>query len=133
MATVSEALAQYLEDEGHGTLGTDLWVDWWQDSPDVALSVHEQAGALDYQFSGLPGMTRVRIQLLGRHQPRRSRDALLLITPAYKALADQTELVSDGLTMTVMADTAPFLLERDASERTVYAVNFDVWLIGVEP
>jgi hypothetical protein len=66
--SVLEALGQWAENNGAGTLGVDLFVSRLPDKPDVAIALHEYSGGPPVEMFGPQGISlhRVRIQVTGR-------------------------------------------------------------------
>lgn len=66
--SVLEALGDWAESEGLGTLGSDLFLSRMPDSPDACVTIYEYDGGTPVEVLGPLGIAldRVRIQFVGR-------------------------------------------------------------------
>ncbi len=137
MAFLSDALALHLQAIGLATPGTDLWVDYLPDNPDLCLALWETPGNNVDVFCYDSPATAQRVQLLGRGQSTRYAQARKLVYDAYYALAriepqtftvtDEDANVVDVRVMSVLFDSVPAVFERDHAERPMFSANATVW------
>jgi hypothetical protein len=115
-------IGTYLQSQGIGTLGTDLFLGLMPDQPDNCITLFQYAGSPpDLHWSGeYPGL-----QVLVRDKSY----------PAGKAKIEQIVRELHGLHETVLGGTryllikargSPEILKRDANNRVELFVNFEI-------
>jgi len=123
-----EELGQYLQQRGHGTLGTNLWLYQLPDTPDICVAVRSYEGMdpLASQNDAYPGIERPRLQIAVR-----STDISAAMTAAWAIWRDlariTNEIVNGAFYVSVRPLQSPFIIERDGMNRWVIAANFEAW------
>lgn len=110
------------------TLGTNLFLSRLPDDPDTCVAVFEYSGDAPMSTmggDGFPPIEQPRIQLLTRAAGYST--AHDLASTCWVALE---QVLNETLTSTtylrVAANQSPFPLERDTSDRVIFAQNFRV-------
>ncbi len=124
--SVVEAIADYLQAQGRGTVGTDIFIGLMPDSPDTSVTVYESAGPGTIQtFGGGVALDRVSIQISVRgvrddYPTARNRAVTIRDT-----LASVTE-VTQGSVRFVRLDPTGYVnsIGRDEEDRPVFTINF---------
>lgn len=110
-------------------LGTKTFLNYLPDSPNRAQSIVE-TGGMAPEFVAGPS-TKVAIE-----HPRIQVVCRSTSSTAARADMDKAWVILNGVTNQTLSGTtylrisaaqSPFLLERDAKGRPVFAANFDVW------
>ena len=126
--TILDEVAAYLATAGVGTVGTDIFKSRMPDTPDKALAIIE--------YEGLPGSyiqeqqfaawEKPRLQVRARATDYVTAEAFILL--AYRAIDTIRNVTLSGVKYLMGQPLqAPFLLERDANERTVMCFNAEFW------
>lgn len=125
---VSQALAQYLQAQGQGTYGTNIFADFMPESPDTLTSLTQYGGAppphimMSGQYS-----SSARIQLHSRAGADDADAARTRIWDAYSTLLAITELQQGAVRIINVSPAAdPELLEHDDRHRVLFVANLDV-------
>lgn len=123
-----DEVAAFIVADGHATLGTNLFLGSMPAKPDVALSLHEYPGGPPDFVFGTAGVAheypRVQVKARGAAAdyagPRRWLEAV------YQDLAERVQSATSTGTryLDLSPVQPPFPLERDESNRWVFAVNF---------
>lgn len=121
-------IGAYLQANGVGTVGTDIFLDRMPETPDTCIALFEYGGSPTHRtMNALPGTANaevVRIQILCRaatHVTARSKARSIF------ALLDHYDGTLSSVTYYyVMAISSPFYLKRDENERAYYACNFEI-------
>jgi hypothetical protein len=130
MGTILEAVAFLLAANGHGTIGTDLFMGEMQDEPDVCRAVFESPGTKPIKTMG-PGSYRVD-RPRTRVVVRGARDDY----PGARDEAKEIRLLLDGISeqpvdgfyiheIASMGGVEP--LGKDSDDRPLFAVDFETW------
>lgn len=124
-----EDVATYLDTNStRFTLGTNLFLNYLPSEPNRAASIIETAGLPPARVFGSTSVAweQGRVQLACRSTS--SATARADVDAAFTVLEGvQNQTLTSNLFLRVSAAQSPFLLERDAQNRVVFAVNFDVW------
>lgn len=123
-------LGAYLQTEGVGTLGTDLFLSWMPDSPDVVVALFETPGIGPSYVQGQddPAYEFFSVQVRVRGNPENdypsARTVAVSVDQALRKIANEN--VNGSYYLRVSKSNGPFTLQRDHSDRVVLAMNFDV-------
>lgn len=126
--TVLDEVATYLAAAGVGVVGTTLFESRMPDSPDAVTAVIEYQGnsgsyIQEQQFAA---WEKPRLQIRVRALDYASANTL--IQTAYRAVDTLRNATLSGVRYLVgLPLQPPFLLERDALERTVMCFNAEFW------
>jgi len=119
-------IATYLEDTGHGSRGTNMFIGFRPPKPDSAVTL--------YEYAGIPPQTLVEAERPGLQITVRTTKG----TNDYQTGKATTKAITDELHDTknilingtrythIVARQSPFPMGRDESGRPIFAVNFDV-------
>lgn len=128
MAEVADVLATYLQAQGLGTIGTDIYIDWMPDSADALISVYRLPGVgPSYFMDTSHPVNQSRVQVFTRGVPA---DYQTPRTKAGQVAALFHPLV--GVTLSGMrflacsATDDPHLVERDSKERCLFTQFWEV-------
>ena len=115
-------IAQLLQSGGIGTLGVDLFLGQLPDSPDNCVAVFEYAGSppdlhWDGEYPGVQVLVRNKSYEAGRAKIEAAKNVLHGVSET---------IVNNHRYLLIRANQSPFFLERDASNRAVFACNFSV-------
>lgn len=130
--TVLEAIGDYLQAQGEGTLGTDIFLGRMPDTPDACVGVYEAAGSLPEMTFGSSGLAidRPIIQVMCRA----GRDD-------YPTARDKADTIRDllaGITNTTLGAFTVLRIEPsgsvnpigpDEKDRPLVSVNFNVMVL----
>lgn len=127
---VLKELATYLQGQGLGTMGTNLFYGFMPPDPDICLVLYEYGGLPLEPDMGTPN-PRIEyplIQVVVRGSADEDQDApRLKIQQAVTALTKIGDQSLSGVQyLAVMAKQAPFFLKRDENFRFYFACNFQV-------
>lgn len=127
--SVLEDLGGYLDTQiATLTLGTNLFYSLIPETVDNVVALYENTGAPPNFTMGsvnLPQMERPQLQALVRNTSYASGRTLAeSIYRTLTAIANQT--INGNQYLRVEAIGMPSLLERDATKRVVFTINFDV-------
>lgn len=129
-ATAVQDLALYLETQGLGTRGTDLFTDTLPDRPDVAVGLLMVPGSpAQYRFGTNAPLwefphvaVRVRAARQDAATARAKADAI------YRALAQiQAQTINGTFYVRVVPLHAPWKLDEDDAGRPIYAFSVETW------
>ncbi|UKS24888.1 minor capsid protein [Paenibacillus sp. HWE-109] len=117
MINLANQLALYLQSEGEGTLGSNLFVDSVPASPDAAAWFSHVGGSAEFKLDAPQGWRK--LSLSARHTtPQGSQDRIWsAIHKLLNPLAGVIEV--DGQAYTVQVTSLPALQEKDASGRYI--------------
>lgn len=122
-----DELGAYMQTQGIGTLGTDLFIGQMPDSPDAAVTLYEYGGIAPTHAlgGGAARFERPRVQVVARattYTAARSK-----IESVYKLLDQVAGVIMSSVRyLRIEAVQAPMFLERDANSRVVMVCNFQV-------
>lgn len=129
--SVLDEIGKYLEDEGVGTVGTDLFLGFLPDTPAACVALQEYSASPPSPGFGVPGIQHETpgVQVLARGTPEDYDGPRAKAEAAYKALAKVqgqtlTSAASSAAYLMVLAQQSPFVLDRDAEMRVIFAANF---------
>ena len=128
MAVLDE-LAAYLDSQGHGTVGTDIFIMFMGDEPDEAMSLYNIHVADDpvetFGEDTIPVVDQLRFQLRTRAARRAVNVAEDASIAAWKELTKiANETIGGRYYHRVMKTSGPFLLEIDRKDRPTFVTNF---------
>jgi hypothetical protein len=131
---ILDELAKYLQDNGIGTVGTNIFKSYSPNKPDSALIIYETGGDRPQDTFGSTNVAaweNPRIQIVSRSTEYQT--ARNTAEDAYKTLigiANQTIKAnvadSGSFYLRVSAMQSPFRLGIDQNSRNLVACNFDV-------
>lgn len=110
--------------------GTSLFYNFLPDTPNRAASIIETGGSAPARAFGStgPSWEQGRVQVACRSTS--SATARGDIDAAFVLLeAVQNQTLTSNVFLRISAVQSPFLMERDAQGRPVFACNFDVWRV----
>ena len=122
-----DEIGNYLQINGVGTLGTDLFTGLLPDAPDAAVAIIEYGGTAPTHTlgGGTAKYEQPRVQVVARattYSAARSK-----IETIYKLLqAVSNASLSSVRYLSIEAVQSPFLLTRDENARAVLACNFQI-------
>lgn len=122
-----DELGAYMQTNGIGTLGTDLFEGTLPDAPDNACALYEYGGLAPAHTIGGGGakFERPRVQVLARaatYSTARSK-----IEAVYRLLDQLAGVTLSGVRyLRVEAVSSPLYLEHDANNRVKMVCNFQV-------
>lgn len=126
-----EDLGAYLDTNStRFAAGTSLFYNFLPSEPNRATSIIETGGIAPARAFGStgPSWERGRVQIACRSTS--SVTARADIDAAFVLLEGvENETLTSNLFLRVSAAQSPFLMERDAKGRPVFACNFDVWRV----
>lgn len=126
MSTLDEVGA-YLEAEGVGTVGTDIFLGQLAHTPDDQVAVYEFEGAVPtfVHDAGVPISERPRIQAIARNESYSvGRTKIEAVYTALNKVANQA--LSATTYHRIFPLQPPFFLKRDENDRVLFACNFQV-------
>jgi hypothetical protein len=125
MATVGSDIAVYLQSLSLGTFGTTLFRDILPPTPDVCGAVFESGGAPPTPGFGVVGIAHETpsVQIRFRGAPDDSPTPAAKAQTAYQALQRVGVTLSGTFYHWLRPMQPPFILERDANKRVVWAFN----------
>ena len=115
-------IGNYLQAQGIGTLGTNIFLGLMPDEPDNCVALFEYVGSPpDLHWSGeYPGL-QVRVR---NKSYAAGRTKIGEVAKKLHGLHEQT--LSDTRYLLIRARGAPEVLKRDASNRVELFVNFEI-------
>jgi hypothetical protein len=122
-----DELSAYLQAQGIGTAGTDIFSGIIPDSPDACVSLMEYGGVSPVHAlgGGNAKFERPRVQVVARATTYSA--ARTKIEAVYKLLHKVTNTTLSSVRyLMIEAAQSPFFLERDSNNRVTLAVNFQV-------
>lgn len=132
MSTILEAVGTYLQTQGQGTLGTNLFLGRMPSSPDVCVGVFEYEGAIPSETFGnaATAIDRPRVQVLvraGRDDYPTARNQARTIRGILGAV---TQTTLSGITVLRIRPTGSVNpLGPDENDRPMISVNFEVMVL----
>jgi hypothetical protein len=132
MAVVLDDIASYLQTQGVGTVGTDLFKAMLPDTPDACVAVLEFGGDEPVDtYSVTAGTIKVErpaLQIICRAAQDDYSAARTKAESAYKQLHNLGPATLSGTVyLGVKAREAPFTLGRDSNGRWLVGFNLSVW------
>jgi hypothetical protein len=122
-------LAAYLEDRELATFGEDLFAGRMNDDPPESACLYEYPGGPPERVQGGNAWANPSVQLVVRDSDYAAGRAR--IEEMHRALTGLRNTVIDGtLYLAVLERQEPFFLERDKSNRVLFACNYDVQRAG---
>jgi hypothetical protein len=115
-------IGTYLQDQGVGTVGTDIFLGLMPDQPDNCIALFEYAGSPpDLHWNGeYPGL-QVRVRNKSYAAARTKIGEAMI---ALHGLHEQT--LSGTRYLLIRARGSPEVLKRDANNRVELFVNFEI-------
>lgn len=128
---VLDALGQYLQTQGVGTLGTNIFLTILPDNPDVCLVVTEEngTGPVHHLGNNMDALNRPRIRVFaraGRNDYPAARALAQSARVALRGIANQTVEGVYILSITPTSDFYP--ITRDGDDRPVIGCDYSGWL-----
>jgi len=119
---VLKEIGTYLQSQGIGTLGTDLFLGLMPDQPDNCIALFEYAGApLALHWNGeYPGL---QVRVRGTSYAA-ARTKIGEVAKKLHGLHEQT--LSGTRYLLIKARGSPEVLKRDANNRVELFVNFEI-------
>lgn len=129
--TVLEAIGDYLQTNGHGTLGTSLFLGRMPETPDACVTVFEYEGAAPLEAFGagasIVDLPRIQVVVRGaRDDYPGARDKAAAIRDALASITEQS--ISNVRVMRVKALGHVLPLGYDSQDRPTIAVNFECFI-----
>lgn len=128
MATILEAVGDYLVTHGQGTLGTNLFLTVMPETPDVCIAVYENAGNRPSMTMGSApwAIDRPLIQVIcrgSRSDYPSARDKAESIRALLGAVTDQTISGINIMRMESQGSVIP--MGEDENQRPMVSINFE--------
>lgn len=128
-----DEIGKYLEDNGIGTRGTDIFFSYEPDEPDTLIVINETGGTRPQHVfsSSAPAWENPRIQVVCRSTDftiaRNKADDIykILVNVKNQTLAP-TSSASGALYFRIDAVQSPFSLPQDENKRRRVVCNYDV-------
>lgn len=115
-------VATYLQNNGIGTLGTNLFVGRLPDEPDTCTAVFAYAGfPMPLHWNGEQPGLQVLVRAPSYVQ---AQNLMEQIRGLLHGLSEQT--LGTTRYLLVRAKQSPMLLQRDDGDRAIFVCNFDV-------
>lgn len=124
-----DELGAHLAANGIGTVGTDIFLSFTPDGPDVVVALYEDTGSTTETFggSGAPVFEehslQVRVRAGQRDQPT-ARTKAKDVADVLMGITNET--VQGHRYLRASKDNGPFLLMSDGEDRPTMAMNFTV-------
>lgn len=130
--TILEAVGNYLQTQGQGTLGTNLFLGRMPSSPDVCVGVFEYEGAIPSETFGnaATAIDRPRLQVLvraGRDDYPAARDKAQTIRGLLGAVTQTT--LSGIAIMRIRPTGSVNPLGPDENDRPLVSANFEAMVL----
>jgi hypothetical protein len=125
---ILDDLALYLEQQGVGTRGTNLFANWLPDAPSTCVILFEYGG-LESIKPMAPGANSAVLEMPFIQILARSTDPVVARARAQSAFAalDGYRGTLNGATYGwITANQPPFFLQRDQNDRTWFSFNVAV-------
>lgn len=130
MVQVADVLATHLAAQGHGTVGTSIFIDWMPDSPDAVVALYNQPGTGPLYTGGSTPITQPNVQVITRGAPRAYQAARTKAQSVWTTLNTMVNVTVAGVRFVgLVANDEPTLLTRDTKERVSFVQN---WVVTVE-
>jgi len=115
-------IASYLQTNGVGTVGVDIFLGSWPVGPNNAVAIFEYAGEppdLHWpgEYPGLQVQVRNKSYEAGRQKIEQVKNVLHGVAET---------VVNNHRYLLIRANQSPFFLERDENNRAVFVCNFRV-------
>ena len=129
--TILEALGDYLEAHGQGTLGVNIFLGRMQETPDACITLYEYEGASPIESMGSNpfDVSRPRIQVVcraGENDYPVARDKAIAVQELLGGITEQT--ISTLRVMRVRALGSILPLGFDTQDRPTVAANFECFV-----
>lgn len=132
MSTILESVGNYLAANGHGTLGTNLFLSRMPESPDVCVTVYENEGGIPDFTMGSSGafMDEPAIQIIVRGAPetyatvQQEADSIRRL---LSQVANQT--LSGQYVLRIYPSGSLLPMGLDEMDRPLISVNFRAKLV----
>lgn len=125
---VATLIGVYLEDQGVGTIATDIFLDFMPDEPDELVSIITTTGmSPEHTMGGTTALRRPTFQVLVRNTPDGEGHATAKRTAEliYRLL-DKPELTVASVTFLGISPVdEPNLIGHDENHRPIYSINFE--------
>ena len=123
---ISEAVADKIASDGHGTVGTNLFIGLMPDAPDACSTVYEGVGpGLIEHFGGGVALDLVSVQVTIRGARDDYPTARNLALSIRNDLADITEeTVSEVRILRMKPEGYINSIGRDPEDRPLFTINF---------
>lgn len=128
MATVLESVGDYLQAQGQGTLGTDLFLAMMPEAPDVLTCVYETQGYAPMETMGAAAFAvdRPGLQVItraSRGDYPTARDRADAVRDLLSAVVEQT--LSGIHVLRISASGSVLPMGEDQNGRPMLSINFD--------
>jgi hypothetical protein len=128
---ILDALGTYLQTQGQGTLGTNIFLTRTPDSPDATVTLYESAGTGPSHVFGASvyAIDHQRIRMVcraARNDYPAARSKAEAVRAVLGAIRDTT--LSGVSVMSVLATSEIYPLARDGDDRALVGCDFTVWL-----
>lgn len=127
MATILESVGDYLQAQGHGTLGTSLFLAVMPETPDAVVAVYESTGLSPMETMGAAAFVidQPEIQVIVRAARGDYPGARDKADTIRRLLAAITETSISGIhIMRIRPDGAVLPMGEDENGRPMVSVNF---------
>jgi hypothetical protein len=126
--SILEAVGQYLEDQGFGVQGTNIWLSRMLPDPDVSVAVYEYAGRppIETMKAGL-AIEQPSLQVVvraGRDDYPTARDKAEAIRQSLCLVTDQT--LSGLRVLRIMPRSSVNPIGLDDKDRPMLSVDYEV-------
>ncbi len=121
-------MAEYLEDQSIGTVGTDIFVSRLPDKPDVATALIATEGAATQFFSGALKIERPNLQVLHRNKMGANADGYDTVKDIFDTLngLSNYSVTSSARYIHVFSISDIGELGTDSKGRPLWSVNFRI-------
>ena len=128
MSVFIKEVGQYLQTQGYGTLGTDIFLSFEPDSPDELIAVLDRGGYVTDDFVKVTGDSTNKYDVIGVQLILRGTNYENLIDKAYQLydLFNRKSLYNLG-TFYIKeshAESLPIPIGRDEKDRDEISINF---------
>lgn len=127
MATILEAVGDYLQAQGEGTLGTNLFLAMMPEDPDVVTCVYETSGYAPLETMGAAAFAveKPGIQVIARAARGDYPAARDAVVRARNLLAAVTEQTISGIhILRISAEGSVLPMGEDQNGRPMLSANF---------
>lgn len=130
--TFLEAVGDYVQAQGQGTLGTNLFLGRMPDTPDVCVGLYEYGGGLPEMTFGSSGIAidRPRLQVMcraGRDDYPAARDKAVALRDLLTSITNTTLGAFSVLRIEATQSVNP--IGPDEKDRPLVSVNFNVMVL----
>lgn len=128
MTTILEAVGDYLQSNGFGTQGTDIFLAVLPETPDTCIAVYESVGNKpDFTMGDAPwAIDRPVIQVIcraSRSDYPAARNTAESIRELLSAITEQT--ISTVPVMRIEAQSSVSPMGEDENQRPLVSINFE--------